>query len=213
MTSRIAAVAVMAIVVAGSAFAARPSRAELPVDLNFRDWATDGVLSDGGVYAHAVSNVRAVLVGSSEGNLVFDTNANVKTDGGRRLCLNFQSQVGMALRCEDVFVAMRSVNFDGSDDVRSLTYGQSYQKRLAISWADTAAGLQYHLRWNGPDAGHAFITVTCTDPAAVKVGSCRTWTSNADGAAGLYSNPLKGASSDTFVGTVVMNHEIGITAR
>lgn len=185
--------------------AAKPGRANLPVIVSFHDRVGDGVVSDGGSYVDGVSNVSAILTGNSEGNLVLDTNAQ-NGDGGRRVCFHFGSQ-GLpsgfpSQRCEDVFTAMRSVNFDGADDLRSLVYQQAFQKRLNISWADSVARVTYYVRWNGETSlGQTFITVTCTDPSATEPGSCTQWSASPDGPAGLYSTPLKGNSTQTYLGT------------
>ncbi len=155
---------------------AQKSRADLPVEVTFRKDPGDAVTGDDdGPYVHAARNVRAILTGWEEGNLVFDTN-DKRGDGGRRVLLHFPPDSGMTDGAADVFMPMRSVDLYAlEDDLRTLVPGASVQKRLNISW--TSGKLNYHLRWNGQN-GAGFVTVTCTAAAPVNTAgdTCGAWT-------------------------------------
>ena len=157
------------------------TRDDLPVVVTFRNLSTDGVRGDAvGAYVDGEVNVRAIMTGFKEGNLVLDTN-DKRTDRGRRVLLDFPTGSGMSDGPADVFMPMRSVNLDGRDDLRTLLPGASVQKRLFINW--TAGKTTYHLRWDG-EGSAGFITVTCTGPATTNAAfgdTCGAWTFTALG--------------------------------
>lgn len=195
----------------------QPTRADLPVEVTFRNAPGDAVQGDAiNLYRDGVNNVRAILTGFSEGNLVLDTNDGTRKDGGRRVRLFFAGQANMADGAADVFMPMRSVDLvGGGDDLRTLTPGESEQKRLNITW--TSGKTNYMLRWNGPENGHGFVTVTCTAPAPLNAtgDSCGGWTfaAAAADAAGLYTTASKGGYKEVLIATVSMPHEGYIRTR
>lgn len=192
---------------------AQVTRADLPAEVTFRNAPGDAVRGDAvGPYADGTQNVRAIMTGFQEGNLVFDTN-DKRVDGGRRIVLDFPPGSGMADGTADVFMPMRSVDLvAGGDDLRTLAVGASVRKRLFINW--TAGKVNYHLRWNGAN-GAGFVTVTCTGPAttnAVFGDTCGAWTFTATATDGsdkvsLYSSSAKGSYKETYISTISMPHE------
>lgn len=194
----------------------QPTRADLPVEVTFRNAPGDAVQSDAiNLYRDGINNVRAILTGFNEGNLVLDTNDG-RRDGGRRVRLSFAGQGGMSDGAADVFMPMRSVNLvGGGDDLRTLLPDASVQKRLNITW--TSGKTNYMLRWNGPENGHGFVTVTCTAPAPVNPtgDTCGGWTftATAEDVAGLYTTASKGGYKEILIATVSMPHEGYITRK
>jgi hypothetical protein len=188
---------------------AQQTREDLPVEVTFRNASGDAVRGDaGGAYVHAQKNVRAILTGFVEGNLVMDTN-DKRGDGGRRVLLDFPAGSGMSDGAADVFMPMRSKDLDGRDDLRTLAPGASVQKRLNINW--TSGKLNYALRWNG-ETGAGFVTVTCTAPATTNAAAgdtCGAWTFTAldTDLVNLYSSPTKGSYKETYLATISMPHE------
>jgi len=186
-----------------------PSYVSVPLIVTLRDIAaTDGILSDGGPYTDGQQNVRAVLVATINGNLVFDTNDSAPTDGGRRIFLDFHGQttpfpsdVPVPI---DVFLGTISVSGqEPSDNLQIMHAGQTLQRRARFAWVDGA--VQYSVRWDGPENGHSFLNFHCdADDGAVNPTHCTQWTVTPAGAAGLYSIPSKGKEVDSFYGNVSM---------
>jgi len=195
---------------------AQQTREDLPVEVTFRNASGDAVRGDaGGAYVHAQKNVRAILTGFVEGNLVMDTN-DKRGDGGRRVLLDFPPGSGMSDGAADVFMPMRSVDLYAlDDDLRTLAPDASVQKRLNINW--TSGKLNYALRWNGEN-GAGFVTVTCTAPATTNAtagDTCGAWTFTAlaTDLVNLYSSPTKGSYKETYISTISMPHEGYITVK
>jgi hypothetical protein len=193
---------------------AQVTRDDISAVVTFRNAAGDAVRGDtSGAYVDGQRNVRAIMTGFKEGNLVLDTNDGRK-DGGRRVLLAFGGQEGMSDGAADVFMPMRSENLDLEDDLRTLGLGQFVRKRLNINWV--AGKVEYHLRWNG-ESGNGLVTVQCTAAAPLNtVGdTCGAWTftATASDLAGLYTSAAKGSYKETYVRPIAMPHEGYITLK
>jgi len=194
-----------------------PSYVSVPLIMSLRDLAGDGILSDGGSYTDGVLNVRAELVANVNGNLVFDTNDAVATDGGRRLFLDFHGQTSVFPSSSafpvDVFLGtIPVIGQEPADNLQIMSVGQTLQRRARFAWVDGA--LQYSVRWDGPENGHSFLNVLCNaDDGSITAAHCIHWTVKPDGVGGLYSISTKGKQVETFYGNVSMPFEMTLLRK
>lgn len=182
--------------------AAKPA-ADVPLTVTLGDALSDGLRSDGGIYLNGTANVKAVLLSNSNGNFIFDTNDATGVDLGRRLKIDFKGQVGpFASRPAfpaDVFLGTLATNSDPTNNLRTMSLGQTLARRTRVSWVEGST--QYSLAWNGTLDGHShgYVNFRCD------IGSpCTQWTVTPGGLAGLYSIPTKGNSTETYIGTYSM---------
>jgi len=171
---------------------------EVRLSVLLGDSAGDGVLSDGqGPYIDRNGNVRVVLMDNTAGNFGFDTNYYTRTDGGRRLKLDFGAQpspFSIAGNIVNVDVGGNSVTVDGDrnpGDLRKMSTGQTLLRKWRLTWADTGANLQYSLRFPGTTGSPLKFTCNAADGAG-----CLLWTVLPTGGAQLCSVPLKGTGSE-----------------
>ncbi|PWT81793.1 MAG: hypothetical protein C5B57_09810 [Blastocatellia bacterium] len=199
-----------ALVGAAGVQGAKPGSTDLQLVVNFTNLSTDGVRSDGqtcseGQYCGGQQNVRAVLLDNSAGNFIFDTNDNARIDGGRRLVLDFHTPSTPFTNPLPVDVFIGTIVVDSSnpipgDNLRTMTTGQTLQRRTRIGWVD--GNTSYAVAWNGPENdGHGFLNIHCDGNDGT---SCIQWTVTPGGTAGLYSSPTKGNVTETYYGSYTM---------
>lgn len=189
---------------------AKPA-ADLPVAVDFGGEQSPGLYSDGtGLYVHGQQNVRAVIL--ANGNFVFDTNDNTRTDGGRRITIDFG---GDGVFQADAFLGTIGVTGTAADgNLATMAVGTLLQRRTRIGWSED--GQEYSLRWDGlvPTVGAApdgYFNFSCT---AGSPGACSAWTVTPTGPASLYlmTPSSKGKpAGETLIGQYTIPFAITLT--
>jgi len=184
---------------------------ELPVVVDFGSDTSMGLYVDGGgAYTNGQQNVRAVIL--DNGNFVFDTNDSARTDGGRRIAIDFHGQAiapapAAGPHYADVFLGTLGLLDQPADDLKAMTAGGPDRlRRTRIGWSEN--GKEYSLRWDGlGDDG--YFTFHC------EVGApCTEWTVTPTGPASLYlmTPSSKGKpATETPIGQYTMPFSITLT--
>ena len=194
----------------GSIQGAKPP-GDVPLVVDFGADTSMGLYADeGGVYTNGQQNVRAVIL--DNGNFVFDTNDNSRTDGGRRIVIDFHGQPFAPAPAAgpheaDAFLGTLGLLDQPADDLKAMTAGGPNRlRRTRIGWSEN--GQEYSLRWDGL-GGDGYFTFHC------EVGApCTEWTVTPTGPASLYlmTPSSKGKpATETPIGQYTMPFSITLT--
>jgi hypothetical protein len=221
-TMRVAGAVVVALCLAGTVGQAQKgtkTSGEVKLSVTLGS-GTDAIQGDGRAYVDGADNVRSVLMDNAQGNFTLDT--NVKSgDGGRRLYVDFHAVSDNPPAPNgytdgpvpvDVLINTVEETANGPKDLKAMKGGDIEQRKMAINWADTRTNLSYHLRHPGPDGRAARVQIECTLGGST-AGSCMEWTLTPLDSSALYTCPLKGCRTETFVNVYSMPFTFVLTKQ
>ena len=171
---------------------------DIPLQVSYRDAATDGIHSDGmtsftgwsSQYVHGSEDNALVLI-QATGNYRFSTRLDTRKPLRRHVCLAFAGQASpfASPYCVDILIGMH-----GDGDIQDMRYGQILTKRVRHSWDD--GGYEYALGFGTDVNGDGVfdetppVNVTCVAPDSSPSSACTQWTMSSAGPASLARQAL-----------------------